>query len=180
MTIRTTYREVPGEGMVEVRRSSRRHRTVTMVRRNGQLVLMLPARMSRKQEDIYLERLLVKVRASEKKERASSVELAERADELAATYLPEGVRASSVRWVSNMSSRWASCTSLDGSIRVSDELKGVPGWVLDYVLVHELAHLVVPGHDKEFWAIVNQYPKTERARGFLSGMQFASSREASG
>jgi predicted metal-dependent hydrolase len=39
--------------------------------------------------------------------------------------------------------------------------------VLDYVIVHELAHLVVPGHGRKFWGLVDRYPRAERARGWL-------------
>lgn len=72
-----------------------------------------------------------------------------------------------------MRTRWASCTPADGTIRVSDRLRDVPSWVLDYVLVHELAHLLVPGHGADFWAIVRSYPKTERAIGYLEGLSAA-------
>ena len=72
-----------------------------------------------------------------------------------------------------MRTRWASCTPADGTIRVSDRLRDVPSWVLDYVLVHELAHLLVPGHGPDFWAIVRGYPKTERAIGYLEGLSAA-------
>jgi len=58
----------------------------------------------------------------------------------------------------------------DGSIRVSERLRSVPSWVLDYVLVHELAHLRVPGHDAAFWSLVTRYPRAERARGYLDGL----------
>jgi hypothetical protein len=46
----------------------------------------------------------------------------------------------------------------------------MPPWVIDYVLVHELVHLLVPGHGADFWALVARYPRTERAKGFLEGV----------
>ncbi|MEO7981809.1 MAG: M48 family metallopeptidase, partial [Sporichthyaceae bacterium] len=49
-------------------------------------------------------------------------------------------------------------------------LQGMPSWVVDYVLVHELVHLLVPGHGPDFWAHVDRYPRTERARGYLEGV----------
>jgi predicted metal-dependent hydrolase len=45
--------------------------------------------------------------------------------------------------------------------------------VLDYVLVHELAHLLEPGHGPDFWTWVRRYPKTERAIGYLEGLSAA-------
>jgi hypothetical protein len=55
----------------------------------------------------------------------------------------------------------------------------MPSWVVDYVLVHELAHLLVSGHSPAFWRLVDRYPRTERARGFLEGL-VAGRREAAG
>jgi predicted metal-dependent hydrolase len=52
-------------------------------------------------------------------------------------------------------------------VRISTRVAAFPSWVLDYVIVHEIAHLVVPGHDARFWALVDQYPRAERAKGFL-------------
>jgi hypothetical protein len=75
----------------------------------------------------------------------------------------------SVRWVDNQGKRWGSCTPGDRAIRVSRRVATMPRWVLDYVLVHELAHLLEPGHDERFWAWVNRYPRTERAKGYLLG-----------
>ena len=59
-------------------------------------------------------------------------------------------------WVSNQGSRWGSCTPARGTIRVSDRVQGVPDWVLDYVLLHELAHLLVVGHRPDFWALMDR------------------------
>ena len=39
--------------------------------------------------------------------------------------------------------------------------------MLDYVLVHEMAHLLHAGHGPEFWTAVGVYPKAERAIGYL-------------
>ena len=73
----------------------------------------------------------------------------------------------SIRYVSNMQRRYGSCTPGKGTIRISDRLLNMPKWVLEYVLVHELAHLVEANHGKRFWALVNRYPRAERARGYL-------------
>ena len=72
-----------------------------------------------------------------------------------------------VRWVDNQSTRWGSCTMATGEIRVSRRLAEYPRWVLDYVLVHELAHLAVPDHSPAFWSLVGRYELSERARGYL-------------
>ena len=66
-----------------------------------------------------------------------------------------------------MRSRWGSCTPSLGTIRISTRLRAFPDWVVDYVIVHELAHLEVLGHNDEFWRLVYRYPKAERAIGYL-------------
>ena len=79
------------------------------------------------------------------------------------------------RWVDNMTTRWASCTTSTGEIRLSDRLQPLPAWVVDYVLLHELAHLIEPNHNKRFWHWVDRYPKAERAKGYLEGVAHAAS-----
>jgi predicted metal-dependent hydrolase len=64
-------------------------------------------------------------------------------------------------------SRWGSCTPSTGELRLSNRLAAWPPWVLDYVIVHELAHLVEFDHSPAFHALVDRYPLAERARGFL-------------
>lgn len=118
-----------------------------------------------------VDALLGKVlRARSSAERGGDAALKARADRLADRYL-DGVRASSVRWSRRMQHRWGSCTPATREIRISDRLAAVPDLVLDYVLVHELAHLHVRGHQAPFHALVARYPHTERARGYLEGLQ---------
>jgi hypothetical protein len=81
-----------------------------------------------------------------------------------------------VRWVGNQRQRWGSCTVDDRAIRISDRLQGMPGYVLDYVLVHELAHLIEADHGPRFQALVAQYPHADRARGYLEGWSHARQR----
>jgi predicted metal-dependent hydrolase len=88
---------------------------------------------------------------------------------LSAAYLDAKADPTSVRWVDNQRSRWGSCTPADRTIRLSSRLQSMPEWVVDYVLVHELAHLVEAGHNDRFWALVARYPQAERARAWLDG-----------
>ncbi|GAB3991094.1 M48 family metallopeptidase [Nocardioides marmoraquaticus] len=168
-----------GRPEVEVRRSARRKRTVSAYRKDGRVVVLLPARLSRAEEERWVERMLERLERSERRRRRTDADLDARADRLAAAYLPAGVRPTSVRWVATMTTRWGSCTSGTGEIRLSDRLRTMPTWVQDYVLVHELAHLVHPDHGADFWALVNGYPRAERAQGFLDGVSHAE-REAQG
>lgn len=153
---------------VEVRRSPRRRRTVSAYRDGDRTVVLLPARMSRAEERHWVDTMVAQLAAKERRTRPSDAELMQRALRLADRYLP-GAVPSSVRWVDNQHQRWGSCTVQDRSIRLSTRLRGMPEWVLDYVLLHELAHLKVPGHGADFWRLLRDYPQLDRARGFLEG-----------
>ncbi|GAB3703877.1 YgjP-like metallopeptidase domain-containing protein [Mariniluteicoccus flavus] len=160
---------------VEVRRSARRKRTVSAHREDGRIVVLLPARLSRAEETAWVERMVAKVHAREAKVRGpgGDAELEARAAELLETYLLPHVstprRPTSVAWVSNMNHRWGSCTTGVGTIRLSDRLRPMPAWVVDYVLIHELAHLFEREHSPRFWRLVGAYAKAEKAQGYLVG-----------
>lgn len=158
---------------VEVRRSRRRTRTVTAFRENGRLVVAIPDRFTRVQEREWVRRMVARVEASERRRRPSDEKLAARAAELSRRYLGGQARPTSVTWSSRQGKRWGSCTVSEGTIRISTQLQGMPGWVLDYVLLHELAHLLCAGHGPEFWALLGGYPRLERARGYLEGFAAA-------
>ena len=91
-----------------------------------------------------------------------------RAIELSDRYLV-GARPQSVRWVTNQTARWGSCSYYSGQIRLSHRLRVVPGWVLDSVLVHEVAHLTHPDHSPAFHKLAGAYPRHEEAGVFLAG-----------
>ncbi|MEY2478915.1 MAG: hypothetical protein QOG87_4230 [Actinomycetota bacterium] len=152
----------------EVIRSTRRRRTVQAEQVGDTVRISIPARMTKVEEEHWVG---VMVRRFERRAAAAEQDLAGRADALADRYgLP---RPQSIRWVGNQLRRWGSCTPVDGSVRISDRLARYPTWVLDYVIVHELAHLAEPGHGQGFHALVDRYPKAERARGFLMGVDLS-------
>ena len=162
---------------VEVRRSHRRTRTVSAYRKDGKVIVMIPARFTRAEEAEWVDTMLGKLLRSEQRGRRTDEQLMRRARELSREYLRGRAEPASVRWVSNMTTRWGSCTTGEGTIRLSDRLQTMPTWVIDYVLLHELAHLLEPNHDARFWGWVDQFPKSERAKGYLEGIAAAANLE---
>jgi len=161
------------EPAVEVRRSGRRKRTVSAYRDGEKIVVMIPARMTRAEEKEWVTTMVARVTKAERRRRPSDYDLQVRAARLSRKYLDGLAEPTSVRWVANQRARWGSCTPADGTIRLSDRLQGLPGYVVDYVLLHELVHLLEPGHDEDFWGWLERYDLTERARGFLEGVSAA-------
>ncbi|MFE5811228.1 M48 family metallopeptidase [Streptomyces sp. NPDC056491] len=160
----------PPQRAVEVRRSARRRRTVSAYREGDRTVVLIPARMSEAEEQRWVGVMLDKLAAQESRRTFGDAELTERAAQLSEQYFDGRACPRTVRWVTNQNTRWGSCTPAEGSIRLSHRLQGMPEYVVDYVLLHELAHLLVPGHGPRFWALLEAYPRTERARGYLEGV----------
>jgi|tagenome__1003787_1003787.scaffolds.fasta_scaffold20051586_2 predicted metal-dependent hydrolase len=158
---------------VEVRRSKRRRRTVSAYREGDRIVILIPASLSRRQEAEWIETMVARVEKAEARRRPSDDELLARALELSRTWLSGRALPATVRWVDNQRSRWGSCTPVDRSIRLSRRLQDMPDWVIDYVIVHELAHLIEPGHNDRFWRWVGRYPEAERAKAWLDGYSTA-------
>lgn len=161
------------EPAVEVRRSARRRRTVSAYEEDGRLVVLIPAGFTRAQERMWVQRMRDRLAARRARRTPGDDELAARARRLSTRYLQGRARPASVAWVGNQRRRWGSCTPATRTIRISEQVRGMPGWVLDYVLLHELAHLLVPGHGPDFWALLAPYPRLERARGYLEGVAAA-------
>lgn len=146
---------------VDVIRSKRRKRTAQAYITGGRLRVMVPDGLSPEEESRLVELMAARIA---RKVSSAEVDLEERARELADRYgLPNPV---SIEWSDRQMRRWGSCSS-DGRIRISNRLASVPGWVLDWVLVHELAHLEEPNHGPRFKTLVDRYHLAERARGYL-------------
>jgi predicted metal-dependent hydrolase len=163
---------------VEVRRSKRRRRTVSAYREGERIVVLIPASLSRREEAEWVETMVARIEKAERRSRLSDDELLIRALQLSDKWLGGLATPVSVRWVSNQNSRWGSCTPGDRTIRLSERLQVMPAWVVDYVIVHELAHLLEPGHDAKFWAWVDRYPQAEKAKGYLLGWSAAAHLES--
>lgn len=157
-------------GDIEVRRSTRRKRSVQVRREGNRTIALVPAHLSQAEADEVIARLIERLERRERRTTVGDVDLTDRAAQLSETYFGGKATPVSVRWVSNQNARWGSCTTNDKTIRLSDRLIGMPVWVVDYVLVHELAHLIEANHSARFWALVDAYPQAEKAKGFLEGV----------
>jgi predicted metal-dependent hydrolase len=162
---------------VRVVRSKRRTKTVSATVDKGVLVVRIPARMSRAEEARWVEHMRGKLLEKRERHQASRSNdaLEARARRLAVDYF--GGLEFRIDWSKRQNQRWGSCTPLDATIRLSESLKTFPDYVVDYVIVHELAHLLIPDHSPAFWQLVARYPLTDRARGFLEGVTFAEGRD---
>jgi len=155
---------------IEVRRSARRSRTVSAYREGDRTIVLIPARMSKAEEQRWVSQMLQRLARQESRRTLGDDALEARARELSEAYLGGRAVPRAVRWVTNQNSRWGSCTPAERTVRLSHRLQGMPTYVVDYVLLHELAHLLVADHGPRFWALLEAYPRTERARGYLEGV----------
>jgi hypothetical protein len=155
---------VPSDRVVIVR-SPRRRRTISAQRRNGVIEIRLPAWMSAEEERTWIERM--SARLDRRRAAVGDEDLARRARRLSERLFGGALVPESVRWADKMTTRWGSCSIDSGTIRLSSRMREFPAWVVDYVLVHEVAHLRYRTHGPRFWSLVNRYPMAERARGYL-------------
>ncbi len=158
----------PGRPAVEVRTSTRRRKYATAFWQGNRIVVLLPARMARSEHQAMVDQLVGRVLRHRPHAAASDAELAVRAATLGDRYL-DGVRPASVRWSPHQRRRWGSCSLDTREIRISELLRPAPAWVVDAVLVHELAHLIERGHSRSFRELVARFERTAEADVFLAG-----------
>lgn len=155
---------------IRVIRSDRREKTVSarLTDDGATIEVLAPASATDQELAPIIERLKGRIlRHKAKAETADDRALAQRAAELNRAYFQGKLRWNEIRYVANQQKRYGSCTPATGVIRISHRVASMPAWVRDYVIVHELAHLLEANHGSRFWRLVNRYPKTERARGYL-------------
>ena len=172
--------EVSGGAEIKVVRSSRRSRSISAYREHGSIVIQVPAHLSNSKIQAVIPEMVEKVLTREAREKISDSDLFAKARALQARYLPEfQVEAASVKW-RKMDERWGSCTTVDRTIRISDRLIGAPQYVLDYIIFHELIHLIIPGHDQSFYDYLNRFTEQGKAEAFLEGFELGSQSGGSG
>ncbi len=160
---------------IEIIRSPNRAKTASARMVDGRLVVRVPAGVTPDEERELIEKLVPRVLRAQRKRAADKLpDLKRHATDLNRQYFGGKLKVREIKWVTNQQKRYGSCTPADATIRISDRVAAMPLWVLDYVLVHELAHLLHPNHSPAFWRIVARYPLTERARGYLIAVQLES------
>lgn len=155
---------------VRVIRSAQRRKTCSARLVDATTIeVRVPARLSREQTQRSVAELVDRVvRQARGDSRRTDDDLMRRAARLSGQLGLDMPLV--VSWSSRQLRRFGSCTPDRRVIRLSDRLKVVPDYVLDAVLVHEMAHLSHPNHDAAFWALAKLAPRLERADGFLEAM----------
>lgn len=152
---------------IKIIRSSKRKKTIQARKRNGVVEILAPAEMSDEELQPHIDSLTEKLERKLEARELSNEDLEARAKILNNKYFGGKLKWRSIRWVTNQNHRYGSCTPSQGTIRLSHRLAKMPPFVLDYVIVHELAHLIEANHGPKFWKLVYRFAKTERARGYL-------------
>ena len=148
---------------IEIIRSKKRKNTIQAKIDNEKLYIYLPNNLSKTEEKKWIQKM---IKWKENKKQLNNNLLFKRAKELNKIYFDNSLDFS-IKFVTNQKKRFGSCNFKTKSIKISDRLIKAPKWVQDYVIIHELAHLIYPNHNKNFREKVNQYKYTERSKGYL-------------
>ncbi len=159
--------EKQGDWPVEIVRSRKRRKTVNGQIKDGVLVIQAPAIMTDRELQPIITKLRKRLKAKLNVTPQTNDELVKRAKQLNREYFNGRLKWESIKYVTNQNKRYGSCSPTQRTIRLNHRLATMPGFVRDYVIVHELAHLEQANHGPKFWELVYQFPLTERARGYL-------------
>jgi predicted metal-dependent hydrolase len=157
-----------GPHTVKVSYSPKRKRTVSARLEGGVLSVVAPSTITRHRLEKAVDELkgrIVRRKIKERIKKDRSLEDVFR--ELNAKYFENKLKVRSISYSSGQKKRYGCCDHVAGNIRISSRLKEMPDWVRNYVIVHEMAHLLEPDHGKTFHKLVSRYKLAERARGYL-------------
>jgi len=156
---------------VKIIRSKRRYKSAGARIKNNVVEIRVPFWLSRAKTKIVANHFLAKMKKKRKKQ--SDHFLQRRASRLIEKYFDNKIKDFSIIWSSRLTSTFGLCSPSKREIKISSRLKQSPSWVIDYLIIHELAHFLVSAHNKQFWSLVNRYLKTKQAKSFLKGIRFA-------
>ncbi len=155
---------------ITIRLSTRRKKTVAVREEGEGFLVMSPAAIG----EAELRRISVELVGKALKSRRQTMgnkELAARAVQLNDKYLDGRATIGEIKFVTNMNTRWGSCSVQSKRIRIAHQLQEVPGYVLDAVIIHELIHTFVPNHGPEFRTWEARTPQLEKAQGYLEAFK---------
>ena len=150
----------------------KRRRTVSARLRAGVLELLVPDWMSQAERHKWAEVMSRRLQKRVERSKPSDERLVGRASALNQRHFGGRLRWTSIVFA-DMAHLWGSCTFTSGAIRIAKRAAVLPEWVLDYLLVHELAHLEHSDHGPAFRELETRYPLSERARGYLMALDHA-------
>jgi hypothetical protein len=153
---------------IVVKKSTRRKKTIHARLRNGIMEVIAPVDISEKRLKEVIDNFK---RRFEKREKEAQLnresQLLKRAQELNKRYFGGKLQIKNIRYSARQTRKFGVAYPNRNTIIINGCLNKMPQWVEDYVIIHELAHLIYPNHSKEFWNEVKKYPKAERAIGYL-------------
>jgi predicted metal-dependent hydrolase len=158
---------------IQIIYSERRRKTISARMKNGVMKVSAPAHIPEEHLQKIVERFRLKFeRKNKPAEPGRNEDLARIAERLNRRYFGGRIQINSIKYATNQNSRFGSCNYRRKTIRISHRLANMPFWVRDYVIVHEMAHILEPNHGKSFYGLVSAYPRAERSRGFLLAKGF--------
>lgn len=152
---------------VRIIRSVKRAKTVSARVVDGVLEVLAPANCPDEHIQPLIDKLQQRIVKKQQQRTTSAEDLEQIAQRLNHRYFQKSLQWQSIEWSTQQNTIYGSCTPALGTIRISHRLTKMPLFVQEYVVIHELAHLIEANHSPKFWQLVNRYPLTERARGYL-------------
>ena len=153
---------------IEIVRSKKRRRTVGARIVGDTMQVNAPVDMPEKKLADIIEGFQKRFeRRKLKKELNKEKDLNDIFERLNEKYFAGKLSVKAIEYVTNQQKKYGCCNYRAKTIRISHRLAEMPEWVRDYVVVHEMAHLIEPNHSPAFWDIAYRYKLAERARGYL-------------